>query len=313
MEHITLAQSDLSVSRLCLGTMLFGSRDDENTSRTLLDRFVEAGGNFLDTANIYAHWVDGCSGGESEELLGRWMSDRGNRDDLVIATKAGFEYPGVERGLSAELIVEECDKSLKRLGIDRIDLYYAHRDDRNTPIEETLEAFDRLVDAGKVRYIGASNFAAWRLQKSLGVSERERRPSYIGIQQRYSYLRPRVGTSFDPQLAASEELIDLCRTGGFPLLPYSPLLGGAYAREDRTFSPQYNGPDSEARLRVLREVAGELGVTANQVVIAWMLGHDFPVVPVVAASTVQQIEENIAAEALTLTGERMKRLNEAGV
>ena len=313
MKRITLGQSDLSVSRLCLGTMFFGSKDDEDTSRTLLDRYVESGGNFLDTANIYARWVDGCSGGESEELLGRWMRDRGNRDDLVVATKVGFEYPGVERGLTAELIVEECDKSLKRLGIDCIDLYYAHKDDRNTPIEETLEAFGRLVDAGKVRYIGASNFTAWRLQKSLDISERDRRPAYIGIQQRYSYLRPRAGTTFEPQLAASEELLDFCRTENYPLLPYSPLLGGAYAREDKTFSPQYNGPDSEARLRVLREVADELGVTANQVVIAWMLGHDFPVIPLVAASSMKQLEENIAAEALTLSEEQMKRLNEAGV
>ncbi len=313
MKRITLGQSDLSVSRLCLGTMHFGSRDDAASSQTILDRFVEAGGNFLDTANIYARWIDGCSGGESEELIGRWMQERGNRDDLVIATKVGFEYPGVERGLTAELIVEECDKSLKRLGIDRIDLYYAHKDDRNTPVDETLEAFDRLVDTGKVRYIGASNFTAWRLQKSLDIGERDRRPAYIGIQQRYSYLRPRAGTSFEPQLAASEELLDFCAGESFPLLPYSPLLGGAYAREDKSFPAQYEGPDSDARLKALREVAGELGATANQIVIAWMLHHTFPVVPVVAASSVQQIDEIIAAEQLSLTDEQKRRLDAAGV
>lgn len=292
--------------------MFFGSKESEEISFRLLDRYMEEGGNFLDTANIYARFIEGCSGGESENVLGRWMKDRGTRDRMVVASKVGFEYPGVERGLSAQQITGECEKSLKRLGVDCIDLYYAHRDDRFTPLDETLEAYDRLVSAGKVRYIGASNFTAWRLKEALAKSEKISVPSYICIQQRYTYLRPRPGTTFEPQLSASEELLDLCKSENFPLLPYAPLLGGAYARTDKQFAPQYRGADSNARLAELKAVASELGATPNQIVIAWMLHHDFPVIPLTAASSLEQLNENLAAEKIRLSDEQVRRLNEAG-
>ncbi|MFW5994958.1 MAG: aldo/keto reductase [Spirochaetia bacterium] len=312
MDTLTLGKSDLSVSRLCLGTMFFGSKESEDISFRLLDRYMEAGGNFLDTANIYARFIEGCSGGESENVLGRWMKDRGARDRMIVASKVGFDYPGVERGLSAQQITGECEKSLQRLGIDCIDLYYAHCDDRLTPLDETLEAYDRLVTAGKVRSIGASNYTAWRLKAALEKSKEIGVPSYICIQQRYTYLRPRPGTSFNPQLSASEELLDLCRSEHIPLLPYSPLLGGAYARTDKQFAEQYRGADSNARLGELQTVASELEVSPNQVVIAWMLHHDFPVVPLIAASSLEQLEENLAAEKLRLSDEQLRRLNDAG-
>ena len=311
VRTVPLGNTGVEVNAFCLGTMYFGNRTDRETSFQLLDQCVEAGGSFLDTANIYARWVPGFVGGESETLLGEWMRERKNRDQIFIATKVGFQYPGVERGLQADQIETECEKSLKRLGIDTIDLYYAHVDDRNTPIEEALEAFDRLVKAGKVRLIGASNFLAWRLEEARWVSQTHGWAEYCCIQQRYSYIRPKSGASFDPQIAANDDLLDYCRARGITMLAYSPLLTGAYTRADRSFAEQYLGPDTDARLAALHSVAKEVGATLNQVVYAWMIQSDPPVIPLVAASTAEQMEENLGALEIELSAEQMAQLNDA--
>jgi aryl-alcohol dehydrogenase-like predicted oxidoreductase len=311
MKSVSLGDSGVKVSVFCLGTMYFGTRNDKESSYRLLDQYIEAGGSFLDTANIYARWVEGFRGGESESLLGEWMRARKNRSQMFIATKVGFEYPGVERGLRAEQIERECEKSLKRLGVESIDLYYAHVDDRNTPMEETLQAFDRLVQAGKVRLVGASNFLAWRLEKARWISQTKGWAGYCCVQQRYSYVRPKPGTRFDPQIAANDDLLDYCRARGITMLAYSPLLSGAYTRPERAFQEQYRGADSDARLNALTAVAGELGATPNQVILAWMVQSDPPVIPLVAASTTEQMQENLAALEIALDPEQMARLNEA--
>lgn len=315
MQTVALGDTGVQVSALCLGTMYFGTRQDEATSFRLLDQYVEAGGNFIDTANIYAHWIPGGRGGESEALLGRWMQARGNRDRLFVATKAGFEYQDVPRGLTPDLIEAECDKSLARLGIDTIDLYYAHVDDRTTPLRETLAALARLVERGKVRFIGASNYFAYRLERAHTLSKANDWPEFCCLQQRHTYLRPRAGQRFDPQVAASDEVLDYVRSrrGGFTLLAYSVLLSGAYTRPDRPVPDQYAGPDTEARLAALREVAGEVDATPNQVVLAWLRQSDPPVLPLIAASTPQQMAENIAALEVTLSREQMERLDRAAV
>ena len=312
MHTIPLGKSGVEVSALCLGAMYFGSRNDAKTSRQLLDQYVEAGGTFIDTANIYARWIPGCSGGESETLLGEWMRERKNRDTLFIASKVGFEYPGVERGLPAWRIEEECEKSLKRLGIDTIDLYYAHVDDRQTPQEESLKAFDNLVKSGKVRFIGASNFLAWRLEEARWTSQTNNWTEYCCVQQRHTYLRPRPGTSFDPQIAANDDLSDYCRATGMTMLAYSPLLGGAYSRADRELSSQYIGVDSDNRLAMLHTVTEEVGATTNQVVLTWMLRSDPPVIPLIAASTSVHMQENLDALNVILSADQMERLNTAG-
>lgn len=311
MRTVPLGNTGVEVSLFCLGTMYFGSRTGKETSYRLLDQYVEAGGAFLDTANIYAWWVPGCVGGESETLLGEWMRERQNRSQMFIATKVGFQYPGVERGLSAHQIETGCEKSLERLGVEIIDLYYAHVDDRNTPTEETMGAFDRLVRAGKVRFIGASNFLAWRLEEARWVSQTHGWAEYCGIQQRYSYIRPKPGAGFDPQIAANDDLLDYCRSRGITMLAYSPLLGGAYTRAHRSFSDQYLGPDTDARLAALKTVAEEVGAAANQVVLAWMVQGDPPVIPLVAASTVEQMRENLGALEVELSAGQMARLNDA--
>jgi aryl-alcohol dehydrogenase-like predicted oxidoreductase len=311
MRTVPLGDTDVRVSAFCLGTMYFGSRTDRETSYRLLDRYVEAGGSFLDTANIYARWVPGFKGGESETLLGEWMRERGNRSQTFVATKVGFQYPGVERGLRVHQIEAECEKSLQRLGVDAIDLYYAHVDDRDTPMEETMEAFDRLVRAGKVRLIGASNFLAWRLEEARWVSQTRGWAEYCCIQQRHSYIRPKPGASFAPQIATNDDLLDYCRVRDVTMLAYSPLLSGACTRTDRAFSEQYLGPDTDVRMAVLNAVAAEVGATANQVVLAWMVQSDPPVIPLVAASTVEQMEENLRALEVALGPEQMARLNQA--
>ena len=244
-------------------------------------------------------------------MLGRWLQARRNRFELFIATKLGFAYQDVERGLRAEQIERECEKSLRRLQTDVIDLYYAHVDDRITPLEESMEAFDRLVQAGKVRYLGASNFLAWRVEQARWVSRANGWAQYCCIQQRHTYLRPRPGAGFGAQISTNDDLLDYCRSEGVTLLAYSPLLGGAYTRPDRNFQEQYLGPDSDARLATLQAVAAELGATANQVVYAWMMQSDPPVIPLMAASTDEQMAENLGALEVTLSAEQMERLNEA--
>ena len=311
MRTVPLGQTGVDVSIFCLGAMYFGTRNDTATSYRLLDQFVAAGGTFIDTANIYAHWVSGFQGGESETLLGQWMTERGNRNRLFVASKVGFEYSGVGRGLRAWQIEEECNKSLRRLRVDTIDLFYAHVDDRSTPLEETMAAFDRLVRAGKVRYIGASNFLAWRLAQAHGLSLANGWPDYCCVQQRHTYLRPKPGTGFDPQIAVNDDLLDYCRNNPITLLAYSSLLSGAYTRPDRSIDEQYQGPDSDARLAALHQVAAAHNVSPNQVILTWMIQGDPVIVPVMAAGSQAQMDENLAALELVLSADEMQLLNSA--
>ncbi len=314
METAALGNTGNQVSALCFGAMYIGTRQDEPTSFRLLDQYVDAGGTFIDTANIYAHWITGFKGGESETVLGHWMHDRGNRDRLFVATKVGFEYQDVPRRLTAQLIEAECDKSLKRLGVDAIDLYYTHVDDRQTPLHETLEALDRLVQAGKVRFIGASNYLAYRLERAHTLSKLHEWAQFCCLQQRHTYLPPRYGRrDVAAQEPVTEEMLDYARwrKHDFTLLAYGVLLGGAYTRADRSISETYDAPDNEARLAVLRAVARETNSTPNQVVLAWMRQSDPPVLPLIAASTPEQLQENLDALNVHLTDEQMRRLNTA--
>jgi len=314
MQSVPLGNSGERVSALCFGAMFLGTHQDEATSFRLLDQYVDAGGTFIDTANIYAHWTEGGRGGESEALLGRWLRARGHRDRLFLASKVGFGYPGIEDGLEPWRIEEECDKSLRLLGVDALDLYYAHVDDRATPQEETLGAFAKLVQAGKVRYLGASNFRAWRLADAAAISATQGWPGYCCIQQRHTYLRPTPGASFGGQVVANADLFDYVRAqqGALTLLAYSALLGGAYTRADRPLPEQYRGPDSDARLAVLRQAAGETGCSPNQIVLAWLRQSDPPVLPLIAASSSEQLAENLGALDLTLSTDQMARLDAAG-
>jgi aryl-alcohol dehydrogenase-like predicted oxidoreductase len=312
MQTQSLGRTGVEVSSLCLGAMYFGSRNDQATSYRLLDQYVAAGGNFIDTANIYAMWVPGYTGGDSETLLGKWMQERGNRSQMFIASKVGFNYQDVPISLRARQIEEECHKSLRRMQIETIDLYYAHCDDLHTPLEETLAAFDRLVQAGKVRFIGASNYPAWRLERAGWITQTHGYAAYCCVQQRHTYLPMRPGASSGRQVVANKDLQDYCRDTNTTLLAYSALLSGAYTRADRPLPNEYHSPDNETRLAALRAVAQELGATLNQVILCWMRQSSPQVLPLIAASTEAQLAENLDAFRFTLSAAQIERLNTAG-
>ncbi|HXJ43269.1 MAG TPA: aldo/keto reductase, partial [Bryobacteraceae bacterium] len=300
MEKRTLGSTGIEVSALCIGTDLYGSKRTHETCATLLDFFRSKGGTFVDTANFYASWLEGFVGGESETTIGNWMRDRGCRNEMVVASKLAFDYPGSPGGLSAGEIERECEGSLRRLRTDHLDLYYSHRDDRETPLEETMEAFNRLVTSGKVRAIGASNLTVWRIAQANMLSQLKGWAGYSAVEQRYTYVRPRYGADFGPQIFISEDLKDYARSTGITLVAYSILLSGAYLRDAAQLPAQFAGPDSDARVAALREVAAETGASVNQVLIAWMRQSDPPILPIIAGSSVAQLDENIRALHLRL-------------
>ncbi|KUO15001.1 aldo/keto reductase [Streptomyces dysideae] len=310
------------VSVLALGAMLFGSRTDEETSFAVLDRYVEAGGNFIDTSDNYAFWEDGSQGGQSEELLGRWRRSRGVGDEIVIATKLGARplAPGTSyvdnaEGLSAKVIRESAERSRERLGVPKIDLLYAHIEDHKVPLQETVEGFAELVAEGTVGLLGVSNHAVWRVERARALAAAAGLPGYEVFQYEHSHLRPRADVPQDlfPDGSlgrAGAELLSYLRAEpGLTLVAYSPLLKGAYVRPDVPLPPDFDHPGTPARLKVLREVAQETGATVNQVVLAWQIGGDLPIIPLAGASSVAQLEENLAAVDLELTPEQRARLD----
>jgi len=312
MQRVKLGHTNVEVSALCYGTDLIGSRVDQATSFQLFDLFREKGGSFIDTGNFYSSWYPGCVGGESETTIGHWMKARGCRDEMAISTKLGFDYPGCDGGLNAVEIQRECEKSLRRLQTDRIDVYYAHRDDFDTPLEETMEAFDRLIQAGKVRALGASNLWIWRIAEANMVSRLNAWAPYSVVEQRYTYLRPRHAADFGPQICISDDMKRYSRHHGMTLIAYSILLQGAYTREDRPIPTQFAGPEADERLAALQAVADETGATQSQVIIAWMRQSDPPALPIIGASKPEQLTENIAALDLTLSDDQMTHLDTAG-
>jgi len=313
MKTVQLGHSGEQVSALCLGAMYFGTKQDEATSRRLLDQYVEAGGAFIDTANVYARWVGDARGGESEALVGRWLADRGHRDQLFIATKMGLPYADVPRSLKAEQVTAEVDKSLERLGIETIDLYYAHTDDFDTPQEEHLEAMDQLVRAGKVRYIACSNWSAWRMEGAWKLADQHGWAHHVAAQQRHSYLIPRAGWTPPVHTYANDDLLDYCGHRDIAVVAYSPLAKGAFTRPDKELPNVYTGPDNAERLQALRSVADQTGATANQVVLAFLMQSAAPtIIPLFAASDEQQMAENLGAAELTLSDEQMTLLDNAG-
>jgi aryl-alcohol dehydrogenase-like predicted oxidoreductase len=313
METITLGHSGLEVSALCLGILPFGTKVQREDAFAILDAYFEAGGRFIDTANNYSKWHAGGIGTESETTLGEWVQARGNRNELVIATKVGFNRDDIGPSLSRATIEKEIDGSLSRIATDYVDLYYAHADIRTDGIEETLAAFDDTVKAGKARFLGCSNYVAWRIAQARAVSRANGWSEYCCVQQRYTYLRPAPGASFAPQVSGNDDLLDYCREHtDFRMLAYSPLLNGAYSRDDREIPKQYVGPDSEARLTALQEVAAEYGATVNQIVYAWLLGGDTAVIPLTAPTTLEQLSENLGGLTIKLSEESMRELSEAG-
>jgi aryl-alcohol dehydrogenase-like predicted oxidoreductase len=311
------------VSVLALGTMLFGSRTDEETSFAVLDRYVEAGGTFIDTSDNYAFWEDGRQGGQSEELLGRWRRSRGIGDEIVIATKLGARplAPGTSyldnaEGLSAKVIRESAERSRERLGVSKLDLLYAHIEDPRVPLQETVEGFAELVAEGTVGLLGVSNHAVWRVERARALAAAAGLPGYEVLQYAHSHLRPRTDIPDDlfPDGSlghAGADLLSYLRAEpALTLVAYSPLLKGAYTHPDR-LPADFDHPGTPPRLRALAEVAKETGATVNQVVLSWQIGSDLPIVPLAGVSSLAQLEENLEAVDLELTGEQRARLDGA--
>lgn len=305
----------LSVSELCLGTMYFGYRTDERTAFAILDRFHEAGGNFLDTANNYGQWHG--EAGESERVIGRWLRSRGMAGRTVVATKVGARtlVPGDPsrehwQGLGGATIRADAETSLRQLGVERLDILYAHIDDRETPLAERVDAFAGLAESGKVGLLGCSNHAIWRMEQTRALARAAVRPTYSCIQQKHSYLLPLPGLR--QTNLVGEETLDYVEGEGLTLLAYSPLLAGFYARPNDSLPAEYDHTVNRERLVVLRDVAAELGASPTQVVLRWLIEGRPSVVPVVGASSVAQLDEVLGAVALELGPATMDRLNAAG-
>jgi aryl-alcohol dehydrogenase (NADP+) len=298
-----IAGTELDVFPLCLGGNVFGWTADEDASFAVLDAYVEAGGNVIDTADLYAD-------GESEKIIGRWLARRGRRDDLVIATKVGMA-PG-RTNLRAETIRAGAEGSLKSLGIDHIDLYYAHRDDLGTPIEETLGAFDDLVREGKVRHIAASNYEAPRLAAALKISDTEGMARYVALQPHYNLME----REFEGDLAG------LCEREDIGVMPYFGLAKGFLTGKYRPGGLEGDSPRSErareylndrgaAVLGALDEVAAAHDTTQAAVALAWLLSRSTVVAPIASARDTEQLAGLLPMADLRLTDEELRRLTRA--
>ncbi|MEK6410142.1 MAG: aldo/keto reductase [Acidobacteriota bacterium] len=313
MNKRKLGRSGLEISPLALGGNVFGWTADEPASFRLLDAFAAAGLNLIDTADVYSVWVPGHYGGESETIIGKWLKRTGRRQSIVIATKVGMEMSPDKKGLSRTYILRSVESSLERLQTDYIDLYQSHTDDAETPLEETLEAHAQLIEQGKVRAIGASNYTAERLSHALQVSEQHRFPSYQSLQPLYNlYDREDYEVNLEP----------LCLEKGLGVISYFSLargfLTGKYrSEEDLSKSPRGRGVKqylNERGFRILEaldQVAGQLNSTPARVSLAWLIARPSITAPIASATSLEQLNDLIEATRLELDPSSMGLLNAA--
>ena len=300
---------------MILGSMYFGTRVDEPTSMALLDRFVELGGTWIDTANAYAFWADPSGvGGQSEAVVGRWLASRpGVRDRVKISTKVRYqpvrpgEWPASAEGLSEAAIRAAVALSLDRLGTDRIDLYWAHGEDRTVPLAETVSVLGSLVADGSVARLGASNHAVWLLERARALAFSTGVEPFSAMQLRWSYVEPRPGAALPDSghVLLTPEALDYARVEDLALWVYTPLVNGAYTRADRPLPDAYDHPGTARRLALLTEVSATLGLTRNQVVLGWLRAHAAE--PIVGVSTVAQLDE--AMSTVDLPADAVRRLD----
>lgn len=308
MERRRLGRTDLTVPPFCLGGNVFGWTVDEAAAFRILDGLVDAGLNFIDTADVYSAWAPGNTGGESETVIGRWMKARGNREKVVVATKVGWD-----RGLSPAHIRTAVEASLRRLQTDRIDLYQAHEDDPGTPLEETLGAFAELIEAGKVRAIGASNYGAARLHEALAASARAGLPRFESLQPEYN-LYDRAGYE--------AELEPLCRENGLGVICYYALASGFLTGKYRSAADYgksvrgqrmagYLNERGRRILAALDEVAAQHRATPAQAALAWLMARPGITAPIASATSLNQLQDLVAAARLRLDPAAIERLTTA--
>ena len=308
-----LGRSGLSVVPFALGGNVFGWTVEEATGFRILDAFVSAGFNLIDTADTYSIWIPGHHGGESETLIGRWLNETGRRGDVLLATKVGMDMGPGGKGLSAEHIARSADASLHRLQTDYIDLYQAHEDDQETSLDETMEAFGELVEDGKVRALGASNYGADRLEEALRCSAERGLPRFESLQPRYNLMDR---TDFEGKLES------VCRTHGLGVLAYAALasgfLTGKYrSRADLGKSPR--GARAESRLtdrgmrilKALDDVGSRLGAAPATVALAWLISRPAITAPIASATSLDQLGELLRAASLKLDADSARQLDQA--
>jgi aryl-alcohol dehydrogenase-like predicted oxidoreductase len=313
MEYVKLGKSDLNVSRICLGMMSYGTpkwRDwvlEEEPSRPIIKRAIEMGINFFDTANMY-------SNGVSEEVTGRALKDFAKRDQVILATKVFFPYAGWEGGLKREQVTQAIEDSLRRLGTDYVDLYQIHRWDYDTPIEETLEALHKLVQAGKVRYIGASSMFAYQFAKSLYLADLHNWTRFVSMQNHYNLVYREEEREMNP----------LCVDEGVGLIPWSPLARGflaanrtkdkggttVRAKSDAYAKDMYYAEEDFKIVEQVQNLAEKKGVKPAQIALAWILHKPGVVAPIIGATKMYQLEDAIAASHIQLSEDEMKHLEE---
>jgi len=316
MNYRVLGRTGLRVSSLCLGTMQFGWTADESLSFKILSTAYENGINFIDTADIYSRWVEGNPGGVSETIIGKWLKKKQiARDQVVIATKVRGEMGSGpnDQGLSRTHIFNAVEASLRRLGVDYIDLYQTHWPDEETPIEETLTALDDLIREGKVRYIGASNYTAWRLMQALWTADTTGSARYDSLQPHYSLMNRK---EFERELAA------VCDNYGIGVIPYSPLAGGFLTGKYRQDQPipesaradsakkRYFNPRGWKILETVERTAQTRQASISQIALAWLLTNPIISSPIIGPRTLEQLEDNLGAADLRLSVEEMSTLNE---
>ena len=313
MNKRKLGHTGLEVAPVAFGGNVFGWTADEPSSFKLLDTFIDAGFNLIDTADVYSRWVPGHQGGESETVIGNWLKSRGHRDRVIIATKVGSDMGQGKVDLSKKWIFEEVDNSLRRLQTDYIDLYQSHRDDSATPQEETLQAYAKLIELGKVRAIGASNFSAARLREALDISKRLGLPRYETLQPEYN-LYDRAGYE--------AELEPLCVQEGLSVISYFSLASGFLTGKYRSeadlakgkrgqFVKKYLNDRGFRILAALDEVAKEYKAKPGQIAIAWLLARPSITAPIASATNLDQLHELIAATTLNLRKDALERLDQA--
>jgi len=313
MDTRSLGRSGLQVSRICLGGNVFGWTVDERRSFRLLDAWVDAGMNFVDTADVYSRWVPGHAGGESETIIGRWLKASGKRNRIVLATKVGKPMGDDDKGLSRQYIRRAIDASLRRLQTDHVDLYQSHDDDEATPLEETLTTYAALIKEGKVRAIGASNYAADRLALALDTSERLGLPRYESLQPLYNLV----------ERAAYEDALEpLCRERGVGVINYYALASGFLTGKYRSSADlgksvrgkgagKYLNERGLAVLGALDAVAATIGATPAQVALAWQIARPGITAPIASASDERQLAELVAAARLRLDAPAIAAIDRA--
>jgi aryl-alcohol dehydrogenase (NADP+) len=320
MEHVRLGRTGLRVSRLCLGTMTFGVQCDEETSHAILDAAADAGITFLDTADVYPLGGGAETTGRTEEIIGRWL--HGRRDQFVLATKcagATGSRPW-DRGTSRKHVLDAVDASLRRLGTDYVDLYQLHSFDPDTPLDETLEALDTVVRSGRARYVGVSNWLAFRVARALGRSEALRLCRVDSVQPRYNLLFRQP----------ERDLLELCGEEQVGVIPYNPLAGGLLTGKHRAAEPEsgsrftigragdmyrarYWHEREQASVEEIRKLAEEAGLPMTTLAVAWVLAHPAVTAPIIGASRPDQLADNVAAVGTTLDTDLKAALDECTV